>query len=291
MTEPAARPRRWWKHRWWKYLLITAGVGIAAVVAGLWYITTDSFQSYVRTRVVAEIERITGGRAEVGTFHIVPFHMQVEVRNITVHGRESATDPPLVHADSLVAQVKVISFLRTEFGFHSLTLEHPVVHIAIGPDGATNVPAPHVPEGPSETSAIAQLFALSIDHLILRNGELQWGDRKIPLDFDVHDAGLQMDYSFLRGRYESQLRLGKIDTTFQDFRPFAWAATIDFSLGATFADVKSLKWNSGRSSLEMSGRISDFHDPHLDGNYEAHVDLAEVPRLAAGTTFAKASAN
>src|SRR5579863_700499 len=255
-------------------------MGIASVVAGLWYITTPSFQNYVRGRVVAEIERITGGRAEVGTFHIVPFHMQVEVRNITVHGRESATDAPLVHADSLVAQVKVISFLRTEFGFHSLTLEHPVVHIAIAPDGATNVPAPHVPEGPSQTSAIAQLFALSIDHLTLRNGELQWGDWKIPLDFAVHDSNMEMDYSFLRGRYESHLSLGKVDTEFQDFRPFAWGASADFSLSTTFADVKSLKWNSGRSSLEMSGRISDFRAPHLDGSYEAHVDLAEAAAIA-----------
>jgi translocation and assembly module TamB len=280
VTEPAARPRRWWKQRWWKYLLIAAGVGIVAVVAALWYITTDSFQRYVRGRVVAEIERITGGRAEVGTFHIVPFHMQVEVRDITVHGRESASEAPLVHVDSLVARVKVISFLRTEFGFHSLTLEHPMVHIAIAPDGSTNVPAPHVPEGPSETSAIAQLFALSINHLTLRNGELLWGDRKIPLDLAVHDANMEMDYSFLRGLYESHLSLGKVDTAFEDFRPFAWGTTVDFSLGATFVDVKALKVNSGRSSLELSGRISNFHAPRLDGSYAAHVDLAEAAAIS-----------
>ena len=92
--------------------------------------------------MVSELERITGGRAEIGSFHVVPFHLQVEVRNITVHGKEAATDVPLVHADSLLAQLKVISFLRTEFGFYSVILEHPVVHIAIGPDGTTNVPAP-----------------------------------------------------------------------------------------------------------------------------------------------------
>ncbi len=233
MTKPAARPRRWWK-----YLLIASGVGLLAVLAALWYITTDSFQSYVRRRVVAEVERITGGRAEVGTFHIVPFHMQVEVRNITVHGKESPSDVPLAHADSLVAQLKVISFLRTEFGFHSLTLDHPVVHISIGPDGSTNVPAPQVMQEPSANPPIEQLFALSIDHLTLRNGELLWGDQRIPLDLAVHDTGLEMDYSFLRGRYESHLALGKIDTTFQEFRPFAWSTTVDFSLGTTFADVQ-----------------------------------------------------
>ncbi len=108
MTEPAARPRRWWK-----YVLIAAGIGMVGVLGALWYTTTDSFQAYVRRRMVAEVERITGGRTEIGSFHVVPFHLQVEVRNITVHGKEAATDAPLIHTDSLLAQVKIISFLRT----------------------------------------------------------------------------------------------------------------------------------------------------------------------------------
>jgi translocation and assembly module TamB len=124
------------------------------------------------------------------------------------------------------------------------------------------------------------LFALSIDHLILRNGELLWADRKIPFDFDAHDASSQMDYSFLRGRYESRLTVGKVDSGFEDFRPFAWSTTVEFSLGSTSADVKSLKWNSGRSSLQASGRISDFRNPRLDASYEGHFDLAEAAAIA-----------
>jgi translocation and assembly module TamB len=277
---PVGRPRRWWK-----YLLLATCIGAGAVLAGLYYITTDSFQNYVRKRMVAEVERITGGRAEVGSFHIVPFHMQAEVRNITVHGKEAPSGTPFIHVDSLVAHVKVISFLRTEFGFHSLSLEHPVVHIAIGPDGATNVPAPQilvsaVPQTPAEHASIEKLFALSIDHLSIHNGELQWADRKIPLDLAVHDTNLQMDYSFLRGRYESHLSLGKVDTAFEDFRPFAWMSKVEFSLSTTFIDVKSLQWNSGRSSLQASGRITDFRHPRLDAIYDAHVDLEEAAAIA-----------
>jgi len=37
-----------------------------------------------------------------------------------------------------------------------------------------------------------------------------------------------MVYSFLRGRYESNLLLGKVDTKFQDFRPFSWTAAVHF---------------------------------------------------------------
>ncbi|MGC1450040.1 MAG: translocation/assembly module TamB domain-containing protein [Candidatus Sulfotelmatobacter sp.] len=274
MTEPAARPRRWWK-----FLLIAAGLGMVSLLAALWYATTDSFQAYVRRRMVAEVERITGGRAEIGSFQIVPFHLQVEVRDITVHGKEAPTDVPLAHADSLLAQLKVVSFLRTEFGFYSVTLDRPVVHIVIAPDGTTNVPAPREVRRTSESNPIEQLFALSIDHLSVRNGALIRDDQKIPLDFAVHDTGLRMDYSFLRGRYESHFMLGKVDTAFADFRPFAWSTTIEFSLGTSFAEVKSLKWNSGRSTVEVTGRISDFRNPHFDGSYDAHIDLQEAAAI------------
>ncbi len=274
MTEPAARPRRWWKYFW-----IAAGVGLLAFLGALWYTTTNSFQAYVRSRMVSEVERITGGRAEIGSFHVVPFHLQVEVRNITVHGKEAATEVPLVHADSLLAQVKIISFLRTEFGFYSVILDHPVVHIAIAPDGSTNVPAPRENRKSSENNPIAQLFALSIDHLSVRNGELLWADRKIPLDFAVHDNGLRMNYSFLRGTYETHLTVGKVDSAIEDLRPFAWMTTVELNLGPTYADVKSLQWSSGRSSLHASGRISDFRNPHLDASYEAHVDLEDAAAI------------
>ncbi len=255
-------------------------VGVVALLAALWYSTTDSFQAFVRKRVVAEVERITGGRAEVGTFHVVPFHMQVEVRNITVHGKEGPKDVPLAHADSLVAHLKVISFLRTEFGFSSVTVEHPVVHILIAPDGTTNVRAFKVTRKPSESTLIEQLFALSIDHLTVRNGEMLWADKKIPLNFAAHDTALQMDYSFLHSRYESHLMVGKVDSVVENLRPFAWMTTVDFSLAANFVDIKSLRWNSGRSFLAASGRISDFRNPHLDASYEAHVDFAEAAAIA-----------
>ena len=275
MTEPTARLRRRWK-----ILLLVGGIGILAVVAALWYVTTDSFQAYVRRRLVAEVERITGGRAEIGSFHVVPLHMQVEVRDITVHGSEPPGSAPLVHVDHLVARMKVVSFLRTEFGFSSVTLERPVVHIEISRDGTTNVPASRALLPPAQANPIEPLFALSIDHLSIRQGELLWAGERIPLDFTILDSGLQMDYSYLRGRYESRLRLGKVDTVVRDFRPFSWMTSIEFSLGTTFADVKSLKWSSGRTHVEASGRISDFRHPRVDASYEGHADLGEAAAIA-----------
>lgn len=275
MKQAAARPPRWWK-----YLLITTGVLVVILLAGLWYTTTNSFQNYVHRRMVSEIERITGGRAEIGKFHVVPFHLQVEIRNITVHGTEGPAEIPLLHADSVVGQVKVISFLRTQFGFQSLTLERPIVHVMIAPDGsATNIPVIRQLLGGSGASSVEELFALSIDHLSVHDGELIWADRKIPLNFDVQGTNVQMDYSFLRGRYDGRLSLGKVDTAIQDLRPFSWMTTLDLSLAPTFVDIKSLKWSSGRASVEASGRISNFRDPRIDGSYDAKIELGELAAI------------
>lgn len=274
--EPAARPRRWWK-----YLLVLVGIIVLFASAAIWYTTTNSFQRYVRRRVVREIERITGGRAEVGSFHVVPFHMQVEIRNVTVHGKEAPGEIPLAHADSLLAQVKVISFLRTEFGFHDVVLDHPVVHIAIGPDGATtNVPGLYVQTPVPVGVRVEQLFALSIDHLSVQKGDLLWGDQRIPLDFSVRGTDLQMDYSYLRGRYESRLKIGKVDTAYDGYRPFSWSTSVDFNLGPTFVDIQTLEWTSGHSALKAAGRVSDFRNPRFDGNYDAQVDLGDAAAIA-----------
>jgi hypothetical protein len=115
VTQPATRPR---SRAWWKYLLTVTGLGLLCLAGGLWYVTSDSFQDLVRRRMIAELERITGGRVEIGSIHTIPFRMQVDVREITVHGREAATDVPLAHADRLVARVKGLSLLRSECGFY-----------------------------------------------------------------------------------------------------------------------------------------------------------------------------
>ena len=89
-----------------------------------------------------------------------------------------------------------------------------------------------------------------------------------------------MDYSFLHGRYDGRLQFGLVDTKLMDCRPFAWMTTAEFSLASDSAAIPSLKWNTGHSHLSASGQITDFRHPHLQGSYEAQVDLAEAASIA-----------
>ncbi|HEX4427359.1 MAG TPA: translocation/assembly module TamB domain-containing protein, partial [Terriglobales bacterium] len=276
MTVTGAKPRR---RRIWRYLLWLTLSGALLLSCLLWYMTTDSFQSTVRRRIVAELERITGGKAEVGSLHTIPFQFQIEARNITIHGREAATDIPYAHVDSLTAQVKVISLLSAEFGFRSIVIERPVIHIIVYPDGTTNQPAPKVQQTSSEAS-VKQLFSLSINHLQVRRGELLWNDQKMPLDFVANDVLADLNYSLLRRHYTVNLLVGKADTKLKSYRPLAWTAEAHFTFAHDGVEVRLLKATSGRSHFEMNGSMHNFSQPQIDANYDATLDLAEAGGVA-----------
>jgi translocation and assembly module TamB len=275
-TEASTRPTG---RRWWKFFLFIAAAGILTALGLLIYVNTESFQSLVRRRLVAELERVTGGRVEIGSIHTQPFRFQADVRDITVHGRESASEAPLVHADRIVARLKLSSLLRSEFAFHEVLLDQPVIHVAFYPNGTTNFPPRKVALVTGKVLA-EQLFALSIDHLELRQGRIDWDDQTIPVDFGAQGISLQMNYSYLHRRYDGHFLVGMVDTKLRDWRPFAWMTELEFSLASDSAVVSSLKWNSGHSHLSASGEIADFRRPHLKGSYDAQIDLTEAASTA-----------
>src|SRR5256886_17593986 len=95
-----SRPRR----KIWKYLLSILLSGLLLLTLAAWYMTTDSFQVWVRHRLVTELERITGGRVDLGNFHTIPFRLQIEVLDLTIHDLERPVEVPYAHVDRLLAR-------------------------------------------------------------------------------------------------------------------------------------------------------------------------------------------
>jgi translocation and assembly module TamB len=276
MTDPApVKPRR---SRWKLYLLLAFAGLLLMAGAAAWYTTTDGFQSYVRRRIIAVLERETGGRVELGAYHTIPLHLQVEIRDLTIHGLEAPDQVPLAHVDSLVARIKVISLLQTQFGFESLVLDHPIVHLIVYPDGSTNQPEPKVPRT-STTSRIDTVFSLSITQFAVRRGEFLWNDQKVPFDLYAQNFSADMTYSFLRRRFDSHVVLGKVQTTLPDMQPFTWTAATHFTLGRRALTIESLSWDTERSHVDLRGVVRDFRNPTLQGTYGAKLNLAEASAI------------
>ncbi|HEY8669561.1 MAG TPA: translocation/assembly module TamB domain-containing protein, partial [Terriglobales bacterium] len=208
----------------------------------------------------------------------------MEVRDLTVHGRESAGQPPYIHVDSLVARINLASVLGAKIGFHTLVLQHPAFHIIFYPDGSTNLPNPKH-SGPAD---IEQLFSISIDRLDVRNGELLWQDQRLPLNFSSNDISATLRYSFLHLRYSGNLAVGRVDTLFDGYRPFAWAGEAGFSIDKSGVQVHWLKAASEHSKLQARGTVTNFAQPVFRGDYDLLLDVHQIgvisrqPQLKAG---------
>jgi translocation and assembly module TamB len=268
-----------WRPHWKILLLVVFAAGLVSLAGLAWYMTTDSFQAMVRRRFVAEVEHVTGGRVELGSIHSIPLRFEVEVRNLTIHGREQPGDLPYAHVDRLLAQIKLRSALGGELKFRSIVLERPIVHLMVASDGNTNQPTPRR-QSLSVGSQLERLFRFSVNRLEVRQGELVWNDRTIPLDFLTQDLSATMEYSLLRRKYDGKLAIGKMETRFEDYPPAAWTAEVHFELGHNYLLIDSLKASSNRSQVEVSGRLVNFRQPEISAQYGLRLDLAEVAALA-----------
>jgi translocation and assembly module TamB len=264
--------------------LLLAFCLLSATVFALlaWYVTTDSFQQKMRRRVVAELERATGGRVELGELHTIPFRLRVDVRNLTVHGKEAPGQRPFVQVERVEAEMKIVSLLGTSIGLHSLALEHPVINVIDYPDGTTNVPAPLLNYSPDpwfEHGPVERLISLSVSRIEVQHGELSWKDGEIPFNFDARNLALLLNYSLLRQRYEAHVAAADIDTHWQQYPGFVWSADASLVLARGRADIGSLTLKSGKTDFHFSGQLQDFHDPTVSGEYNGVADLGELASI------------
>lgn len=271
MSEPSVPRRR----RWLRLLLYFSA--FSAVVLGLlaWYSTTNSFQQFVRRRMVAALEKTTGGRVEIGEFHSIPFRLRVEVRNLVIHGREAADQRPFFQVERVEAEARIIALLSTTVRLHSLRLDHPVVHISVNPDGSTNAPVPPASRA-SGRGPVEDLFALKVSRIEVDRGELLWEQERIPLDLRANDVGLNLRYSFLHQRYQAQVQVGGAKTQLRNYPPIEWRADGSLVFSREHAEISRLSVVSGKSEFNFSGRLDDYRNLRVNGEYRGNIDAAEL---------------
>src|SRR5258708_11383640 len=150
---------------------------LLVVVIALGVYLKLTFSDYVRRRVVAELESVTGGKVEVESITWKLSTLQFDLAGLTVHGREAPNQAPYIHADHLLLKVKFRSLFSSAIRLQYVSLDHPVIHLIVNPDGTTNQPEPKFV---SQISPAAQLFDLAVDRFDIRNGELLLNEKKLP---------------------------------------------------------------------------------------------------------------
>jgi translocation and assembly module TamB len=277
--------------RWKRWLGIPLLAVILLVIAFQTMVRTDWFQHKVRDRVIAELERATGGQVELGAFLFDPSLMTISITRLVVHGTEQPPDPPLLSIPALRIELNLQSLLTAQVSVHALEIDSPEAHITVADDGATNLPGGAGRAG-SETSA-QTLLDLAVERLSLREGSVYWNG--VPYRLSIRGEGLRLSarYEPVDERYAVSFRMGQFGVDFAEREPLLSEAEGEVYIYTDRIEAPHLIVGAGGTRLEANARMRGWQQPEIDAEYKARAAVEawkeRLPVRFLGEGFAELS--
>ena len=278
MSEEETKRTRRWPRRIFKIFLALIAVSVLGFTALVIALSLGWFDVPIRNAVVGQIERVTGGRVELGHFHFSPFSLTVEVHDLTVHGLEPSGTPPLFHADSLVAVVQVDSFWHRKVSLRDLRVLKPQIHVRFNADGTSNVPGPRTPQTNKKPLRV-RLFEFAIRHLKLDDGTLLYNDVRAPLVAEGDNFNFSMDWGMSQGApiYLGQLSWKQFTFAARRYLPTKADISMKFTFAAESFRVEQMQLKLPHTSVDAQISIEKLAaSPTITSRYRGSLDLIDI---------------
>lgn len=279
-------------------LAIAVVLGIAFGVGGYFYLYSENFQRLAVRTIAQDVNESTGARAEIGSLDFQLSTLTAHLYNITIHGNESAGQPPLLQVDKLTVRLKIQSILRRKITLTELLIEHPVAHVQINRDGKSNLP-----QSPNtQKSSNASVFDLAAGHVLLSDGAVTYNDKTIPVAADLYDLRTEIHFIPFESRYHGSLSYdnGQLRYANDPTIPHSLNAVFDATPTRFVLDALSLKL--GSSTLSAQAELDNYSNPAVAGHYDLRIHTQDFAAFVtpsstagdialAGTIHYQANAN
>lgn len=268
---------------------IAACLLIAVVVGGYLWASSPGFENLVRARMIAALERSTGGRVEIGAFHWRLLRLEAEADGLVIHGSEAAGEAPYARVERLRVALSVLGLWNPHIRLRDLEVTRPALHLIVYPDGGTNQPKPRRPKKAGKP-ALDTLFDLKAGRIAVEQGVLHYEDRAadfdaqgrfVLLDFAARDVALRMMYLPAAGGNPESYRIEAGASDLNIFRGSTpktteaakgrFEATVD--LLRTAAYLRSLRMTADDHTLEVTGSLTNFAHPRWQAKATGELDM------------------
>jgi translocation and assembly module TamB len=277
------------KHKIVFRIALTIGVALVVIsITAIAVLRSRTFHRYVLSKVVEQASRATGARVEIGDFQFRLPSRRIDFYQIVLHGSEAASRAPLLHVDHLMVGLKIISLWRHKIDLNEIVIDHPSIHFAVDREGSSNLPqAPQRAGGGGGTN----IFNLAIGHFVVNQGELNYNDRRIPLDAEVHDLNAQISFDSAKTEYAGALGYRDGRVQFGGFNPVQHDLQVRFGATPSGVTFDSLMLNAGASTISVQAHLQDYGNPLVDGTYRADVSTRELGKILKATPFPAGQVN
>ncbi len=251
---------------------------LVAVVAGILILRTTWFANEVRQKVVATVERSTGGRVEAPRFRFEWRHLHAEIDNFTLHGLEPAGAPPLLTARRIVMQFRLLSPLQGGINIASLVVDGPRVNVMVFANGTTNIPHPATASNTGQS--LQDVVKLAIGHFQVVDGAVTFADR--PAAFDARGENLvaRFAYNPRRAGYTGDLDISPLVLQSGSRPAVELNLRLPVVIDGDRIAVSNARLANARSAIDFSAEVSHLNAPTGWARVRADVAVADLNRVA-----------
>ena len=150
-------------------------------------VNTDGVHRYLLNMVQSKASEALGVRVQLQNFTLHLSTLSLDLYGIRVAGANPYPDPPLLQADHVGVEVRIVSVIHRAWYLDRLQIDHPVAWVVVDKDGRSNIP-----EIKSSGSSHTDVFQLGIRHALLIRGEIYYNDRPSALAADLHNLEFQV---------------------------------------------------------------------------------------------------
>ena len=256
-------------------LLVLALLVLLAGGVGLMTLQSTWFSTKVRERIIGEIEKASGGRAEVGAFDFDWKRLTASISGFTIHGTEDPLVAPLLRVKRVVVGLGVTSLLRAGIRVRTIEVNEPAFHITVDASGKTNLPSPKVKQG--DKDFLDTILTLAANEITIHNGLFELNERRIPLDLAAKDVDAHLLFNTNRRRpiYYGDVTSKQLRLVMFDLGPMTFGLDSSVALEKGTITVSRARLFTKDSKVDVSGFAYHLHDPLSDFGVSATVSLVE----------------
>jgi translocation and assembly module TamB len=257
-------------------LAAMSAVIVLAVVGGFLFLRSAAFRQFALRKIVEVTDQATGGKTTIGSMDFSLSTLTADLYHITIRGKENPGEAPLLQVDKLTVGLKIQSILHRKVSLSELTIEHPVANVRVDSKGASNLPtAP-----PSQSSSNTSVFDLAIGHARLINGQVNYNDKRTPLDADLHNLGVDIRFDSLATRYAGSISYDNGQLRYGQYAPLPHSFQAKFTATPAQLSVESAEMKIGNSKVSLRAQLNNYADPIADGDYNIRIDTKDFASFA-----------
>ncbi len=261
-------------------ILRNVAIGLAALlvvlaVTGVLVLRSAWFQNYVKQTIITDVEDSTGGKVEIGTFHVDWTHLSAVATDFVIHGTEAAGTPPMLRAARVQLDVRLLPSRHHFWDITYLGIDQPQANVIVYPDGRTNIPSPRQ-KSTSNQPPLQTVVDLAIGRFELTSGLVTFAQQKQELNVRANNLRAQLSYSILRQEYSGQVSLQPVYVVAGRNTPVDFTVNVPLVLTRNRIDVHDARIFSPASAITLNASIQDLRNPNISAHAAGHIALADL---------------